>query len=231
MFPKSFRLMRFALSLALGAATLGLTSGAVGQVASAQNSAVAALKPMAQSNRVAVGADLGPQTQMSGDLRPAWVSSENQVASRSVDLGAALSVTVLMARDPAVQAAFEQFVAQQQNPSSPYYHQWLTPAQVGQLFGPTDSDLGAVTSWLTSQGLTVTVDPNRVLLHVSGTVTTVGNAFHVSFGYFDLKGTQRLSALTEPSIPTALTPVIDSDRKSTRLNSSHLRTSRMPSSA
>ena len=109
MFPKSFRLMRFALSLALVAATLGLTSGAVGQVASAQNSAVAALKPMAQSNRVAVGADLGPQTQMSGDLRPAWVSSENQVASRSVDLGAALSVTVLMARDPAVQAAFEQF--------------------------------------------------------------------------------------------------------------------------
>ena len=52
------------------------------------------------------------------------------------------------------------------------------------------------------------VAPNQVMLEVSGTDASVGNAFRTTFAYFDLNGTPRRSAVSEPSIPTALAPVI-----------------------
>ena len=41
-------------------------------------------------------------------------------------------------------------------PSSPSYHQWLTPEQFGARFGLSSSDLAKVSAWLTSQGFTIT---------------------------------------------------------------------------
>jgi subtilase family serine protease len=102
-------------------------------------------------------------------------------------------------------------LANQQNPSSPFYHQWLTPQQVGQLYGPTADDLAAVSSWLTSQGLKIElIAPNGVIVRASGTIAVVGNAFHTSFGMFGVGGRQRLSVTSEPSIPAALRSVIRS---------------------
>jgi len=194
-------LLRFAsLSLAFVCGVAGLNA----------QSPVAALRPVPQSNRVTAGAYLSPQTQLSGHL-PRWVSNGNQVASQAVDLSANLRITIVLARDPAVQAAFEHLLADQQNPSSPHFHQWLTPQQVGTLYGPTVSDVAAVTSWLTSQDLTVdSIVPSQMLINLHGTAAAVGNAFGTSFAYFPLNGTPRLSAVSEPSIPTALAPVIKS---------------------
>ena len=50
------------------------------------------------------------------------------------------------------EAALRQLLDDQQVKSSPLFHQWLTPEQFGQQFGPADSDLQAVTDWLASQG-------------------------------------------------------------------------------
>src|SRR5271170_1208068 len=38
---------------------------------------------------------------------------------------------------PRNQAQFQQLLQDQQDPSSPRYHQWLTPAEYDQQFGPT----------------------------------------------------------------------------------------------
>jgi len=39
------------------------------------------------------------------------------------------------------QAALNQLLANQQNPSSPLYHQWLTPAQLAAKFGVNTADI------------------------------------------------------------------------------------------
>ena len=179
------------------------------QAQTLSSAALAALKPVPQANRIAANANLGPKTQLTGHI-PSWANAASQTTT-AVDLSSPLHLSIVLRRDPAVQAAFTQFLADQQNPGSPLYHQWLTPQQVGVLFGPTSSDLAAVSSWLIGQGLTVdSVAPSRAILEVSGTTATVANAFRTSFGYFTLNGKARFSAIAEPSIPTALTPVIDS---------------------
>jgi len=171
------------------------------------SSAIAALQPLPQANRVAANADLGPQTQLSNHL-PVWAQPSAQVA-KSPDLTQSMHVSIVLQRDPSVQAAFTQLLEAQQTPGSALYHQWLTPAQVGQLYGPTASDLAAVTTWLTSQGLTVeSIAPSNVILEVTGTGAAMANAFHTSFGYFTVGADTRFSAISEPSIPTALTPVL-----------------------
>jgi pseudomonalisin len=176
----------------------------------AQTSATAELKPAKQADRISANADLGPQTRLTGTL-PAWVRAGNQTAGRAVDVSETIHVSVVLRRDPAVQAAFEQMLADQQNPSSPLYHLWLTPQQIGLLFGPTQNDLSAVRSWLTSQGLKVdSIAPSGMIVEASGTMAVAGNAFHTSFGSFSVRGTARLSTLSEPSIPSALTPLIHS---------------------
>jgi subtilase family serine protease len=193
--PRSLRLALFSVFTGLFAAS---------------TVAQTALHVPAQSNRVAAHADFGPQTQLSGHI-PGWVNAGNQVLSRSVDLGSPLRIAIVLRRDPAVQAAFVQLLADQQNPGSPQYHQWLTPQEVGSYFGPTAADIAAVKTWLGAQGLKFeTLSPSGMILEASGPVSAVGNAFRTSFGYFTLEGQPRLSAVSEPYIPSALVPVIDS---------------------
>ena len=175
----------------------------------ASGSAVAALRPIAQANRVSAQANFSQQTQLTGHI-PAWVTTDRQTTA-AVDLSAPMRLSIVLRRDPTVEAAFQKLIADQQNPGSPLYHQWLTPQQIGNLYGPTSSDVAAVTSWLASQGLSVlSVSPSRISVRVSGSAASVANAFRTSFAYYNLAGNAHLSATSEPSIPTALTPVIAS---------------------
>ncbi len=157
--------------------------------------------------RVAANPDLTTRVQLGGHL-PGWVHAENTAAT-AVPVSAPLQVTVVLKRDAATQAAFEQLLAEQQTPGSALYHQWLTPAQVGSMFGVAPADLQAVESWLQQDGLTVTrVEPNGVLLDVTGSVTAVSNAFRTNFAEFRVGSDTRLSVTSEPSVPAALEAVI-----------------------
>ncbi len=49
----------------------------------------------------------------------------------------------------------ENFLADQQNPSLPNFHKWLTPEQFGDRFGLSGNDIGKVTGWLRSSGFTI----------------------------------------------------------------------------
>ena len=169
--------------------------------------ASAALRPKTLVRRVAANPDLNPRVQLGGQL-PGWVRAENAAAA-TVPVSAPLNVTVVLKRDAATQAAFEQLLGEQQTPGSALYHQWLTPAQVGSMFGVAPADLQAVESWLESQGLTVArVEPNGLLLDVTGSVAAVGGAFRTSFAEFRVGKETRLSATEEPSVPQALQAVI-----------------------
>jgi pseudomonalisin len=197
--------VRIPLFLAVLVSTLCLPLAAQ----TAPGSAAAALQPIPQANRVPAQANFTQQTQLAGHL-PGWVTADRQTAA-AVDLSAPMHISIVLRRDPTVQVAFEKLLANQQNPASSLYHHWLTPQQIGDLYGPTSSDVAAVTGWLASQGLSVlSVSPSRISVTVSGSAASVANAFRTSFAYYNLAGKARLSATSEPTIPTALTPVIAS---------------------
>ena len=67
------------------------------------------------------------------------------------------------------------------DPASPKYHQFLTPAQFAEQFGPTEADYQAVAAWADARGLKVReTHSNRTLLHVKGSVGDIERALNVS---------------------------------------------------
>jgi subtilase family serine protease len=67
------------------------------------------------------------------------------------------------------------------DPSSTDYRHFLTVAQFTQQFGPTKQDYQAVVKFARSQGFSVTnAPPNRLLVHISGTVSQINKAFDVA---------------------------------------------------
>jgi subtilase family serine protease len=118
---------------------------------------------------------------------------------------------LVLARAPQVEQAYTQFLKDQQEPGSPDYHHWLTPAQIGQRFGASAHDINAVTVWLQSQNLRVdSVSNSRQRITFSGPASAVGNAFGAEMHYFTVSGEKRISINAEPQIPAALAAVIKS---------------------
>ena len=196
----------------LCALILAVSGGVFASSLSAQtpSDAIARLQPAKQADRISPNADYASLVALQ-QILPGWAKQSNQIADQAASLARPIHVSVLLSRDTAAESAFDQLVANQQNTMSPLYHQWLTPQQVGELYGPTANDLAAVTSWLASQGLTVeSISPNGLIIHASGSIARVGGAFHTSFGMFTDSGRQRLSAISKPSIPAALGQVIRS---------------------
>jgi subtilase family serine protease len=116
---------------------------------------------------------------------------------------------LVLKRSPEQQAALDQLTAEQQDRSSPNYHKWLTPAEFGEQFGPTSQDVQTITSWLTSNGFQVAnVSRGRTTIEFSGNAGQVRQAFHTPIHSFVVNGVQHWANANDPSIPTALTPVV-----------------------
>lgn len=122
----------------------------------------------------------------------------------------ALSTMSLVLTPSATQAAaLKTLLAQQQDPSSPNYHKWLTPTEFGARFGISDSDLQVLQNWLTSQGLQVlSVAPGRNLIQFSGRASVVESAFSTSFGRYQKNGQRFFENSTAPQIPAAFRGIV-----------------------
>jgi subtilase family serine protease len=118
------------------------------------------------------------------------------------------TVSLVFKPSPAQQSALEQLLAQQQDRLSPNYHRWLTPAQFGDRFGMSKSDIGKVVSWLQSRGFIVTrIAPSRNEVFFSGTAAQVELAFHTEIHNYLVNGEMHFANATEPSVPAALSGV------------------------
>ena len=79
------------------------------------------------------------------------------------------------------QQALTEFLAELQDPASPNYRKFLTPAQFTARFGPTDADYQRLINYTQAHGLTVTErHPNRLLVDIDGTVANIEKVFHVT---------------------------------------------------
>src|ERR1700691_1929857 len=115
---------------------------------------------------------------------------------------------LVLKRSPEKEAALRKLLDDQQDKASQNYRKWLTPVQFGQLFGPTDSDIQIITSWLQSHGFQVGSTKGRTVLEFSGSASQVQEAFHTTIHKYLVKGEQHWANSSDPSIPTALTPAV-----------------------
>jgi subtilase family serine protease len=163
----------------------------------------------AAPQRILVPIDGSQVSTLPGNVPPA--------ARGATDLGLAPANTALtnlslrFNMTDAQQVELAQLLVDQQNPASPRYHQWLTPEQFGAQFGLAAADIQKVSSWLTSQGFTVTgIAHGGLFISFSGTAAQVESAFHTQIHSLSLNGENHIANLTSPALPAAVAAVTSS---------------------
>jgi subtilase family serine protease len=128
----------------------------------------------------------------------------------AIDSGTRLDRMLLVLQSStAQQAALDSLVEAQQDPGSPQYHQWLTPAEFGARFGVDSSQLALVASWLAAHGFTIEeISAGQRLIVFSGTAGEVASAFHTELHRYSVGGVEHIANASDPQIPASLAGVV-----------------------
>jgi uncharacterized protein (TIGR03437 family) len=118
-------------------------------------------------------------------------------------------VSLLLKPSAAQKADLDQLLAQQQDPSSPNYHGWLTPEQYADRFGVTQADMDKMVAWLGQHGLTIkSVARARNAIAFGGTASQIESTFGVEMHRYQLAGQPHYANTANPTIPAALQGVV-----------------------
>jgi subtilase family serine protease len=194
----------FFLPLSLSVAALLVAGAPIAQAAGQTPTAAPAVRIAAEIN----------SSQMS-----ALPDSKRSVALAPYDTGRLSSATKLQgvsiyfSRTQSQEANLQALMAAQQNPSSPQYHQWLTPDQFAAQFGMADADIAKVQSWLQQQGFAVdSVNRSKNMIRFSGTAGQVEAAFATQMHTYTIKTAtgveNHFAPATALSVPSALAGVV-----------------------
>src|SRR6266571_3005600 len=116
---------------------------------------------------------------------------------------------LVLKRDPAAESALRQWIADQQDKTSPRYHAWLSPEEFANRFGPSESDRQKAAAWLVSHGFRVNhISRGGMAIEFSGTAAQVTEAFHTSIHRYVVNGENHYANSSDPQIPAALSPII-----------------------
>ena len=130
-------------------------------------------------------------------------------------------VTLLTTPTASQRKALNQLVAEQQNPKSPNFRKWLTPAQWADRFGLSRGDIQKLTEWLKAQGFTVlNVANGRNWLTFSGTAAQIQSTFGTEIHRYNVDGEMHVANASSPRIPAALSGIVTNMRG---LNDFHLK--------
>lgn len=118
-------------------------------------------------------------------------------------------LVLVLKRSPEQEKALAEFNERQYDPKSTDFHRWLHATEFGKLYGPSDSDIAAITSWLQNQGFSIfEVSKGRVWIQFSGTVAQTEKAFHIEMHKYLVEGKMHIANDRDPQIPQALSPVV-----------------------
>lgn len=118
-------------------------------------------------------------------------------------------VLLLLSRPPERETALQEFLGDVHRHGSASYHQWLTPLEFGNQFGPVDFDMQTAESWLRSQGFKVSrATKSKHFIEFSGTAGQLRKAFHTEIHQYQVKGEAHYANASEISIPEALAPLV-----------------------
>jgi subtilase family serine protease len=149
----------------------------------------------------------GRRIVLKGNIHP-LARTQFEVAAAPASLPMDRMLLVLK-RSPEQETELLKLLDDQQDKSSPDFHKWLTPEQFGQQFGPADSDIHAVTSWLETHGFEVArVSKGRSVIEFSGTAAQVRETFHTGINKYVVNGRAHWANANDPEIPASLAPVV-----------------------
>src|SRR3989454_11743422 len=136
---------------------------------------------------------------------PTWANNNNYQGT--ADPTSYVGFRVYLAwNNPSAVEALAQAVS---DPHSPSYGQYLTPQQFRQQFAPSQSQVGAVQSWLKSQGFSVEYTPlNNHYVSAEGTVAQAQAAFGTSFGIYSVGGLSLRAPSADVTIPSSLANIV-----------------------
>jgi subtilase family serine protease len=157
--------------------------------------------------RITNAIDGASRVGLGGNVRPE-ARPEND-RGRVVDSLPLQHMLLQLKRSSQQEATLQLFIEQLQTKGSPNFHRWLTAQEFGARYGVNQSDLDAVTAWLRSQGFLVNVIyPNGMLIDFSGTAGQVRKTFQTEIHHLAVQGHMHIANMGEPSIPSALAPVV-----------------------
>src|SRR3984957_11110687 len=147
--------------------------------------AAAAAATLAVGVLTSTAAAAQPTTGRAGipGTHPSWATASARMSSKAVTSGTVDARVYLAGQDPAGLASFATAVS---TPGNALYGHYLSPAQVMAQYGPTQTQVSAVSSWLTASGLKVPTVKDEVggYVAVQGSVQAAAHAFGVTFGTF-----------------------------------------------
>jgi subtilase family serine protease len=192
-------------------------------------SAVAAMLVFGAPAMSAMGA--GSQTTLQGSA-PGWAKKGNLVGA--ADPTGTVGFRVYLGWND--EAGAEALAKAVSDPGSSSYGRYLTPSEFRRRFAPTQAQVGAVQSWLRSQGFKVNYTPaNNHYVSAEGTVAQAQAAFGAQFGMYAVHGQTVRSPSADIAIPNALagsvTGVVGLDDSAVFVQTDHVVDKNAPPSA
>lgn len=144
------------------------------------------------------------RTTLPGSV-PSWANAKNYTGA--ADPNTTIGFRVYLGwNNPSAVEALAQAVS---DPHSSSYGQYLTSAQFRQQFAPSQAQVGAVQSWLRSQGFNVEYTPqNNHYVSAEGTIAQAITAFGTTFGMYNVQGLNVRSPSADVSIPSSLVGIV-----------------------
>ncbi len=145
--------------------------------------------------------------RLAGNTRPeATAANDLGIAAESLPMKHMLLQLQRSAeQEQSVRGAIDQL----HDPHSASYHKWMTAAEFGEAYGPSQQDLDTITAWLSSQGFTVnSVYPGGMTIDFSGTAGQVRRAFRTEIHRLNVNGVEHIANMSDPMIPAALAPAV-----------------------
>ena len=106
-------------------------------------------------------------------------------------------------------AALNSLIKSQATPGDPLYQTELTPQQFAAQFGPSASQVQAVSSYLTSQGFSnLQVEDNNLFISADGTAGDVASAFNTALTQYSLNGATVFANTAAAQVPSSLGGIV-----------------------
>ncbi len=147
------------------------------------------------------------RVELPGSARPHGIHAE-PLGNLSGDT-ALTGMTLVLKPANEQDAELTQLLADQQNPTSPNFHKWLTPEEFGARFGVAGGDLHVLENWLRMQGFaveSVARSSNRIIF--SGSASAAEQAFGVTLQRFRRNGREFFENTGNIQLPESLASVV-----------------------
>lgn len=100
--------------------------------------------------------------------------------------------------------ALLQYAADTSNPASGNFRRWLKPQDLAARFGASQADYQAAAAYFAQAGLVVGAWPQRMMLSVSGSQSSMERAFNTTFGAYAHNGQTFVAPVSMPHFSSAI---------------------------